>query len=286
MQAEIGSLLNYPYISYENHISEIFKLESLCSADLIWNTKCALKCQINNQQMVMPSNSIVLLDKGNSFSCESTNLSQVKVLRFNTEIFSSSLIFICGFINASTKNNFKNHTILFFKDEQRSLIENTFIFIEDIIKETTSINVEKLKHTLCSLLQNALKEKFSNDIKYINCFGEILNSQFSIFHNVSDYAAQLDVEPKNLLRLFQKKGLKNPSEIIKDKLLFESKKRIIYTSKSIREICFEVGFYDPAYFSRFFKKHTGVTAQYFRKQYKSSSHIRGYGKKCNTIESQ
>jgi AraC-like DNA-binding protein len=75
------------------------------------------------------------------------------------------------------------------------------------------------------------------------------------------------MEPKNLLRKFQKHGLKNPSEIIKEKLLLEIKRMIIYTKKSMRDICFEIGFYDPAYFSRFFKKHVGITPKNYRKQY-------------------
>ena len=31
------------------------------------------------------------------------------------------------------------------------------------------------------------------------------------------------------------------------------------TNKSMKEICSEVGYSDPNYFSRIFKKHTGVT---------------------------
>lgn len=112
---------------------------------------------------------------------------------------------------------------------------------------------------------NTVVENCNNEL--INRFIELLNSQYAINHNVSDYAAQLGINPKFLLRLCKKEKLKKPSEIIQLKLLFEAKKQLLFTNKSIRNICFELGFYDPAYFSRFFKKHNNTTAKGFRSQY-------------------
>jgi AraC-like DNA-binding protein len=267
MQLTTESLAHYPYISYVDYKSEAFELRSIDSANLVWNSKYSLKCKINTHEMVIPSNSIILLDKGNSFSCESNDMAQIKVLRFNTEVFSSSIIFICGFINTHVKKESKTPIILFYKNEQTPIVEDIFLNIAEILKEDFTIDIVQLKAEVCDLLQEALQEKFEHDANYINRFGEILNSQFNILHNVSDYALQLKMEPKNLLRNFQKQGLKNPSDIIKEKLLLEIKRMIIYTNKSMRDICFEIGFYDPAYFSRFFKKHVGVTAQNYRKQY-------------------
>lgn len=271
MHFKAGSLDRYPYISYNDYNTKAFKLDSINSTDLIWNTKCSLRCEINNQEWVIPSGSIILLDRGNSFRCESNGISQLKVLRFNAEIFSTSLIFITGFINKVTQSDYRRHTMLFFKNEETVLIESIFKKFKERLKERSSIDIEKLIATISSLLKKSLAEKFANDAKYINHFGEMLNSQFNIFHNVADYALQLNMEPKNLLRMFQKQGLKNPSHIIKEKLLLEIKKLLIYSNKSMREICFEIGFYDPAYFSRFFKKHTGITAQCFRNQYIKNS---------------
>jgi AraC-like DNA-binding protein len=267
MQLTTESLAHYPYINYVDFKSEAFELISNDSADLIWNSKCSLKCKINNLEMVIPSNSIILLDKGNSFSYKSNDLAQVKILRFNAEVFSSPIIFTCGFINTLVKKKPKSPLILFFKNEQIPIIEDIFINIEQILKEDFTLDIEQLKAEVRELLQGALQDKFEHDAYYINRFGEILNSQFNILHNVSDYALQLKMEPKNLLRKFQKHGLKNPSEIIKEKLLLEIKKTIIYTNKSMRDICFEIGFYDPAYFSRFFKKHVGITPKNYRNQY-------------------
>ncbi len=267
MHTKIRSLQKYPYICYKDYKAEGFKLESNNSADLIWNGKDELRCEINNQETIIPPNSIVLLNKENTFSCESNELSQIKVLRFNVEIFSSSIVFLSGFINTDFKLDIENHSILVFKKEQTPSIEKVFMRIEELLNKDFLIDINELKLIISNLLNVTLKEKFVNDAKYVNQFGEILNAQFSMFHNVSDYALQLNMKPKNLSRKFQSLGLSNPSKIIKEKLLLEIKQMIVYSNKSIREICFETGFYDPAYFSRFFKKNVGITAQCYRKQY-------------------
>ncbi|MEL6536879.1 MAG: helix-turn-helix domain-containing protein, partial [Bacteroidota bacterium] len=50
------------------------------------------------------------------------------------------------------------------------------------------------------------------------------------------------------------------------KLLAEAKKEITFTEKSMKEIAFEYGFKDPAYFNRFFRSKTGLTPLGFRDQ--------------------
>ena len=49
----------------------------------------------------------------------------------------------------------------------------------------------------------------------------------------------------------------------------EAKRSLVYTGMSINEIAYELGFKDPAYFSRFFSKMTGQQASQFRKEYQS-----------------
>jgi AraC-like DNA-binding protein len=54
-------------------------------------------------------------------------------------------------------------------------------------------------------------------------------------------------------------------QIIAGKIIEESKKKLIDTDLSIKEIAFLSGFSDPYYFSKFFKKYTGVSPRLFRK---------------------
>lgn len=72
------------------------------------------------------------------------------------------------------------------------------------------------------------------------------------------------VSEQFLIRIFKKHTGKTPIQYINLYRIKESKKLLKYTSLSIKEICFEVGFENPYYFSRVFKKLEGKTPSQFR----------------------
>ena len=48
--------------------------------------------------------------------------------------------------------------------------------------------------------------------------------------------------------------------------IMRAKELILTTDKNIKEICFELGFQSPHYFSRFFKQKVGVNPGELKKQ--------------------
>lgn len=52
--------------------------------------------------------------------------------------------------------------------------------------------------------------------------------------------------------------------MIADRILLEAKRELYYGAESIKGIAYMLGFDDPAYFTRFFKKHEGVGPQEFK----------------------
>jgi len=49
-----------------------------------------------------------------------------------------------------------------------------------------------------------------------------------------------------------------------DRIIQEARRLLTFTSMSITEIGYALGFKDPAYFSRFFRRNTGLTANQYR----------------------
>lgn len=101
-------------------------------------------------------------------------------------------------------------------------------------------------------------------------FYKLLMKDYKTNHMVCDYSKKLKVKPKQLLKNMKGLGFKNPSVLIKEKLLFEAMRLLVNSNKSIRNICFELGFDDPSYFARIFKKNTGITARKYRMDYLNS----------------
>jgi len=65
---------------------------------------------------------------------------------------------------------------------------------------------------------------------------------------------------------------KLPKEIINDRVLLEAKRLLVHTNLSIKVIGQDLGFDDPAYFVRYFKKNTEMTPLEFRETYIRKNH--------------
>ena len=52
--------------------------------------------------------------------------------------------------------------------------------------------------------------------------------------------------------------------MIHQRLLLEAKRNLVYTAMTIQQVSDSLGFSEPAYFSRFFKRYAGVSPRAFR----------------------
>lgn len=78
------------------------------------------------------------------------------------------------------------------------------------------------------------------------------------------YAEQLHTTTTSLNRAGTAVADKNVSELLHDRLTLEAQRMLIYSSIPVSLIAYDLGFSDPAYFSRFFKRRTGVAPSTFR----------------------
>ena len=55
-------------------------------------------------------------------------------------------------------------------------------------------------------------------------------------------------------------------QIVHQRIVLEAKRDLIYTSLTINQLADSLGFADPAYFSRFFRRMTGLSPRDFRRR--------------------
>ena len=84
-------------------------------------------------------------------------------------------------------------------------------------------------------------------------------------HEVGYYANLLSISPKYLNECVQEVLSVSSKNIIVEQLLMRSRRELKFSTKTIKEIGFELGFSSPDYFSYFFKTHTGSTPSALRK---------------------
>lgn len=101
--------------------------------------------------------------------------------------------------------------------------------------------------------------------KMVQDFIGLVDKHFRSKHSVSDYAKELYVSPKSLAKKLKALGYPTSTEMIQERILLEAKRSLKFTQKSIKEIAYELGFDDPAYFSRLFSKKEGVSPLEYRR---------------------
>lgn len=97
----------------------------------------------------------------------------------------------------------------------------------------------------------------SNKIqKYIE-FKVAVETHLTEQHSVNTIADNLSVTTNNLYNIVKEFSGVSPKEFITNRLMLEAQRKLYYTNISIKELAYELGFNDPDYFSRLFKKSTG-----------------------------
>jgi AraC family transcriptional activator of pobA len=83
---------------------------------------------------------------------------------------------------------------------------------------------------------------------------------------VGQYADLLRIAPVRLNRLCLKIAGKSAFEMTQERLILEACRKLTYVPAGVAAIAYELGFQDPAYFSRLFKKLTGTTPKEYRRR--------------------
>lgn len=106
-----------------------------------------------------------------------------------------------------------------------------------------------------------------NDLEFFRRFNLLVEEHYKQKHNVADYAEMLYMAPKTITHKFKRLNLPQPNDVIKNRILLEAKRLLVHTSLSAKEVGYELGYEDPAYFSRLFVQKTGETPSAFRAKY-------------------
>lgn len=117
----------------------------------------------------------------------------------------------------------------------------------------------------------------NNDIEFFRRFTQLVDANYKKKHSVADYADVLAIAPKTLTHKFKRMNLPQPNEIIKSRIILEAKRLLVHTAKSAKEIAYDLGYEDPAYFSRLFFIKTGETPVGFKSKYLNNQSIEAEG---------
>lgn len=91
-----------------------------------------------------------------------------------------------------------------------------------------------------------------------------IEQHFKVKHSASDYADLLNITPKALAKITKNHFNKTLTNLIAERIIIEAKRELYLTNKPVKEIAYELGYNDEAYFSRFFKTNADISPQMYR----------------------
>ncbi len=108
-----------------------------------------------------------------------------------------------------------------------------------------------------------VEDAISNSISYMRTN---ITKDFSL----KDLAKEQHLSVTHYSRLFLAKTGRSPKQYFNELKIQQSCQHLYFSNRSIKEICMEIGFADPFYFSRLFKKVMGIAPASYKNQCKKS----------------
>lgn len=240
---------------------------------IVWNRGRAQIMTLDEMEVEMPPNSFFTLNVSHSFRLERSedaviwqfNKAFYCIVTHDAEVSCTGLLFY-GWREAEPvfldEKETRSFSLLLevFKDE--------FGNRDNIQGEMLRVLLKRLiiKLTRLVKLQSTAGQLSASDLDTVRQFNLLVENHYKTKHQVQDYANLMFKSPKTLSNLFAKHSERSPVQVIADRLFLESKRLILYTDKSAGEIGAELGFEEPAHFSRFFKKMAGQSPSEFKKE--------------------
>jgi AraC family transcriptional regulator, transcriptional activator of pobA len=95
-------------------------------------------------------------------------------------------------------------------------------------------------------------------------FDELVQAHFRDGWQLQDYAEAVGVSVRHLNRLCRDTAGQTPTAYIESLTMREACRLLVYTRESIAAIGYQLGFDDPSYFSRAFRRHMGHSPREYR----------------------
>lgn len=229
---------------------------------------------IDFEQYTFTDNVLFFLSPGQVFTVDSEQIKTAYKLTFKRDFYCIQTHDAEVACNGILFNNI--YQTPFVKPCKKDTKKLNYI-LENLIEEfqqNETAQYDMLQAYLKQFIINSVRIKKENHVikedtetRLFKDFSLLVEQNFKTMHTVTDYANRLGLSPKSITKHFQKLGAKTPSEFIKNRILLEAKRLLIYTDKTVKEIAFELGFNDPAYFTRFFTKAILKSPLQFKKEY-------------------
>jgi AraC-like DNA-binding protein len=114
------------------------------------------------------------------------------------------------------------------------------------------------------ILEDPSRELTAYNYSLLRNYQKLVEKNFISLRLPKEYAQLLFISPNHLNALCNEVLGISAGEVIRNRIMLEAKRLLINLKLTISEIAYQLNFMDNSYFTKFFKKHTGLTPEKFR----------------------
>jgi AraC-like DNA-binding protein len=208
--------------------------------------------------------------------------SRVHKVDYASNVIGGVLLFPESIFNNSESDMKLLSSFSFFKNGAHPLLDlelSDFNSVKDLVNKIKDSlqkdSLEMSKYLLFALLiqvrelynKTVKSNKSKKEPRELMRYQELLKEHGTSWKTLNSFTTSIGITTLRLNNFCKKHYGKTALQLLHDRKLLAAKRMLVYSEKQVKEIAFDCGFNDVAYFNRFFKKHTNCTPLIFRRNH-------------------
>jgi len=197
------------------------------------------------------------------------------VLNFSASFFQSFLLRPDYIDDFPFFHGFAQQSVLDIPSPMQPQIVALFEEMIPLAASNNALNLDKLRVLILKLLLDLAGTQaptrsahISYNTTLLRNFQKLVDKHFAELRLPRDYAAMLHITPNHLNALCTDLLGLSAGEVIRNRIALEAKRLLINPELSVATVAYMLNFEDNSYFTKFFKKNTGMTPEAFRKSFR------------------
>lgn len=257
----------------DSSVAEGHLYKTTCHSILIITAGQA-RCMLDFEVHTLHEGNVLFLSPGQVFQCLDLHHVSGELISFGDDFFSAYYDKEIYKANFNLLNKLSQHLVLKIDNTHRINLFSLVSLIKLEMSGEHSCKPSIIQQRLVEALLNMLHRECEKDALYDVIVAErslairykqLVHKNISMRYNVDYFSKELQVSKSTLQKATKLAYGKTPKDIIEESLLLEAKRLLLISSMLIQEIAYELGFTDPTNFTKFFKRHEGLTPDKFRK---------------------
>lgn len=217
--------------------------------EIIWFQKGSGTHYVDFNQYAIAPGTIFFISPGQIHSFDTKHDQEGYVLKICAELFDDFVSLSCVTV----------------QNKDSAALEMLIGAMQEELKKEDSLGHREALHALVKLFVIMVRRSYAGmnpsapnphkvSYKAFLNFRKLIEENYCRLHTVKDYASLLNVSSKTLTLYVNECSKYSPLELINNRIILEAKRLLRYSVLSVKEVAFRLGFEDPSYFAKFFKR--------------------------------